>query len=244
MKNYIILILSAFLLLSCENDSESGGEMQGQGGSLARFALSKGNLYVVDHTSINVFEIQVDGSVVEVNKIEAGFGIETIFANDDYLYLGSQQATYIYGLDQPSSPEYIASYLHVTSCDPVVVNGSYAYVTLRIDNCRATGFNALEILDVSDVRNPFLVKSYQVESPYGLGVDRNTLFLCQGTSGLKIFDVSDPLNISTIKHYPSIHAYDVIPRNNTLLVTGNDGIFQYDYTDLTNIKELSHIPVE
>jgi hypothetical protein len=217
----------------------------GQGGSMARFALGPNHLYVVDTYNVKVYEINDSGSLVEKTIVQAGFGIETIFIRGEDLFLGANDAMYRYSITDPEIPKFVSRYDHIISCDPVVVNGNYAYVTLRIDvSCRAAGQDALEIIDISNPSSPQLVKSYAVTTPYGLGIDGNTLFLCEGNNGLKIFDVTNPTSISLIKHYPSINSYDVIPRWGTLIMTGADGIFQYDYTDLSDVRLLSHIAVD
>jgi hypothetical protein len=82
-------------------------------------------------------------------------------------------------------------------------------------------------------------------NPHGLGVDGNTLFICDGSDGLKAFDISD---INTISQHmlfqdKTINAVDVIPLNSVLMMIGADGIFQYDYSDPNNIALLSQIVV-
>jgi hypothetical protein len=230
------------LFVSCENDSPAP-QMQGKGGSLARFALANGHLYVVDQTSVNVFQIQPNGGLEKINTVEAGFGIETIFAREENLFLGANDGMFIYSIADPSAPEFLSKYEHIISCDPVVVQGQYAYVTLRVSGCRTSGFDALEIIDIKNLHSPVLVRSYETESPYGLGVDGNLLFLCQGDRGLKIYDITQPQNVSVLRQYSDMHAYDVIPDKGVLLLTGNNGIFQYDYSDINNIRVLSHIPI-
>jgi hypothetical protein len=81
--------------------------------------------------------------------------------------------------------------------------------------------------------------------PYGLGIDGNTLFVCDGDAGLKVYDVTDKLKVDShkISGFPGIHAYDVIPVNGLLFMIGDDGFYQYDYSNLKNISLLSHIPV-
>jgi hypothetical protein len=85
-----------------------------------------------------------------------------------------------------------------------------------------------------------------MDEPYGLGIDDNILFICDGSAGLKIYDASDPMSIdqNKIKQYSEIDAWDVIPLGDVLLMIGSDGLYQYDYTDLENIRELSVIPIE
>ena len=63
-----------------------------------------------------------------------------------------------------------------------------------------------------------------MEHPKGVGIDGNTLFLCDDYAGLKVLDVSDPLNVQTIAHFENITTYDVIPLDGLLLVVGPDNI--------------------
>jgi hypothetical protein len=85
-----------------------------------------------------------------------------------------------------------------------------------------------------------------MSNPHGLGKDGNTLFICDGTAGLKVFDATSPEAISTtpVMTAGNIQATDVIPLNQHLLMIGEDGLYQYDYSNLTNITLLSKIAVE
>lgn len=241
------LILPVFLLAlvtGCENDSlmqSSGGA--GQGGSMTRFAISGNLLYLVDHTNIKVFDI-AGGRFEHVREIPVGWGMETIFANHDYLYLGANDAMYIYSLKDPAQPAFVFRYQHIVSCDPVVVQGNRAYVTMRGGSSCNRGVNALEIIDISDPYKPVLVKNYPMSSPHGLGVDGNLLFLCEGTVGFKVFDITNENDIALIDHRDDFFAYDVIAKQGLATVTGEDGIFQFSYGSAQEITQLGTIPVE
>ena len=82
--------------------------------------------------------------------------------------------------------------------------------------------------------------------PYGLGIDDELLFICDGDEGLKIYNASDPMKINQnrVANFPDINAFDVIPMENTLFMIGDDGFYQYDYSDIQNIRLLSFISVE
>lgn len=84
-----------------------------------------------------------------------------------------------------------------------------------------------------------------MNSPKGLGIDNETLFICDGDAGLKVYNVSDPysLGASFITSFEDINTFDVIPVNDILFMIGSDGLFQYDYSDIENIRFLSKIPV-
>ena len=61
---------------------------------------------------------------------------------------------------------------HVTSCDPVVVEGNYADITLRTGNTCETDVNQLDIVDIHALDQPTLIKSHPMYNPHGLGIDR------------------------------------------------------------------------
>ncbi len=201
----------------------------GQGGSLARFKIVGDYLYSVDSHNINVFEISDLENPVDLEDVFAGFDIETIFYNGEYLFLGSMRGMYIYNLTVPSSPEFVSEFQHGTACDPVVVDGDYAYVTLRGgNNCGATE-SGLFIVDISNISNPDLAVSYPLDEPYGLGVKDEKLFVCDGSSGLKVYDKTDIMNLQMLDHFQEVVTFDVIPLQNQLLMVGGDVLYQYEY---------------
>lgn len=174
-----------------------------------------------------------------------GWGIETIFPYKDKLFIGAQNGMHIYDNAVPTEPVYLSSFMHVTTCDPVVVDDQYAYVTLRSGNA-CNGFtNQLDVINIENLNNPFLVATHQMQNPHGLGLDGSTLFISEGEFGLKVFDASEPDKIdeNLIKFFQDMHGYDVIPNDGVLMLIGDDGLYQYDYRDLENITLLSIIPV-
>jgi hypothetical protein len=171
-------------------------------------------------------------------------GIETMFITEGHMYIGSSGGMHILSLSNPGIPTVLSSYRHITACDPVVVSGNRAYVTLRAGNFCGGEENLLEVIDISDKYEPKLLVSHPMTEPYGLGIDGNTLFICEGEYGLKIFDASDPYGIPShlIASFGDIHAWDLIPLGSLLLVTGEDGFRIYDYSNLQQISLLGHIP--
>jgi hypothetical protein len=214
------------LLAEAANDSQVG-----QGGSLARFKIVNDYLYVVDSHTINVFEISDLENPRDLEDIYAGFDIETIFNRGNNLFLGSMRGMYIYDISSPATPTFISEFQHGTACDPVVVDGDYAYVTLRGgNNCGATE-SGLFIVDISDITTPVLATSYAMDEPYGLGIKDNKLFICDGKSGLKVYDKTNIDNLVSLNHYENIITFDVIPMDETLIMIGDEILYQYRYLD-------------
>ncbi|GEO05105.1 hypothetical protein AAE02nite_27690 [Adhaeribacter aerolatus] len=219
----------------------------GTGGSMARFTITGDYLYAVNTSSIQVVNITQPASPVRGSNIPTSWNTETIFPYQDKLFLGTSSGMLIYDNSQPQQPKFISAISHFFGCDPVVVDGNFAYVTVRNGTECRTGnnINQLEVIDISTIQNPRRIKTYTMQNPHGLGIDRETLFLCEGDYGLKVFDAQNVLTIDQHKlaHFKDIHAFDVIPLGNTLLAVGNDGLYQYDYSDPKNMKFLSKIPV-
>jgi len=243
--NITIFLIVATIAFSCDDsDGTNTNSLHGKSGSLARFAISNNYLYSVDDETLNVYQVMENGSLEKINSAALGQGVETIFTRDHWLYIGKNDAMIIYDITHAADPLFVASYSHFVACDPVVVQDSLAFVTLRTSNCRVSDLNTLEIINIKNPQQPQLLSNYALESPYGLGVDGNLLFVCEGDYGLKILDIADPFNAVLIRTYPDVNAYDVIPKDGVLILTGKDGIVQYDYTDQPAIKKLSTIAVQ
>ncbi|MEM7369206.1 MAG: hypothetical protein AAF587_11450 [Bacteroidota bacterium] len=227
----------------------SGSDLQtGVGGSMARFTLVNDYLYAVTNTNLIPFDISTLTEPVSQSPINVGWNIETIFPMKDHLFIGSQTGMFVYNLVNPNQPSFVSEFQHVRSCDPVVVEGDYAFVTLRNGNGETAcgGFaNELSVVDISNLSSPFSAFRYDMHNPHGLGIKDGILFICDGEDGLKVFDASDVSKIhqNQLAHFPGIHAFDVIPLTTILLMIGDDGFYQYDYSDLNDIHQISKIPV-
>ena len=229
------------------SSSGSTGTTYGVGGSMARFGLYKNLLYIVNQSSLLTFKLNTNSDVTLLNTKYVSWNVETIFITDDHLFLGTQSGLIVMALDVPENPIQIGTFAHMTSCDPVVIKGDLAFVTLKGGTtCRGGILNQLDVLQMSNSYSKFtLLKSYPMYGPQGLGIDGDLLFLCDGDAGLKIFNAADPLTISQnlIASFPSINAYDVIPMNKYLFMIGEKGFMLYDYTNIQNIKQIGIIPV-
>jgi hypothetical protein len=213
---------------------------------MARFITYDDYLYVLESSyNLKVIDIS-DPDQVEVKNEQYLWGnVETVFIADQHLYVGTSNGMHILSLEVPSSPSVLSTYQHITSCDPVVVEGDWAYVTLRSGNLCGGNQNLLEVINISDKTDPVRQASYGMKSPYGLGIDNGVLFVCEGEFGLRVFDATNVNSITEhqIAIFPGIHAYDVIPLGSVLLMIGDDGFQIYDYANLEDIHLLGSLPV-
>jgi hypothetical protein len=224
------------------NSTSSEGAV-GKGGSLARFMIVEDYLYAVDNQKINIFNIQNLSVPTKIKEQNVGWGIETIFNRDEYLYLGSTNGMYIYDIKSLGNPVFVSRIAHVMACDPVVVDEKYAYVTLRSGNLCGETDSVLEIIDIVNKAKPVKIKSYIMDNPYGLGIKDNMLFICDGTAGLKVFNKTDVLNLVLTNQFKNINTFDVIPLDDKLLLVGQNTLFQYKYVQ-NNIELISTFLLE
>ncbi|MFN3850889.1 MAG: LVIVD repeat-containing protein [Spirosomataceae bacterium] len=217
----------------------------GKGGSMARFTIYDDYIYVASNTDLLVYDIKTPTQPKSRNKVNLGWGIETIYPYNDKLFIGSTTGMFIFDNKNPENPVKLSNFQHARACDPVVVNGDIAYVTLRTGNTCGNAPNQLQVVDVKDLTKPVLIKTYQMQNPHGLGVDFPNLFICEGEFGLKSMDAKNANDIKVLQQIDKINAYDVIPLDGKhLIMVGKDGLYQYDYTDPKNLKQLSVIPIK
>lgn len=210
--------------------SESSGDA-GQAGSLARFMIVGDYLYCIDMHMIKVFDISEPTRPRYLNMVDINWGIETIFHDGEHLFIGGQQGMYIYSIEDPVEPEYVSEFTHVNSCDPVVVDGDRAYVTLRGGSACNGYSNQLDILDISNITSPTLLRSVPMDGPYGLAARDGMVMVCDGQSGMKTMNTADLNAISKCGGLDGITAYDVIWYGDLLIVTAEDGFWLYNASD-------------
>lgn len=247
MKPVLYALLLLALLTACSKDagSDTPSPGSGVGGSTARFTVSGNTLYTISNTALQAYNISVSTDPKVGSQTQLGFGVETIFPYRTNLFIGTQSGMFIYDIEQPGSPKRVAIYSHILACDPVVAQGNYAYVTVRNGTtCRNALANTLDVIDISNLSNPKLIKSYPMKNPHGLGADGSLLFVGEGDYGLRVMDISNPLDVREVQYFDGTKTYDVIPNQKRLLVTGPDGIYQYSYADLKQLKLLSKLPIQ
>ena len=247
---YIPLLVIALMIGSCSQDdatspasSEStinGGGSTGQGGSMARFTIAKNHLFIVTEEGLSSYSLADPSQPEFLTKVLQRFTVETIFGLGDHLFLGTPNGVAIFSIENPASPTEVSFYRHVTSCDPVVADQSYAYSTLRTDSRCNRGVNRLDIIDINDIENPFQISSLDMENPKGLGKTGDYLYVCDNDV-LKCLDVSNPAQPVQLHSIPFANGYDVIVRGDILMAVSSDKVTQFTIKDNGALSQLSTI---
>ncbi|MFK7825659.1 MAG: hypothetical protein AB8G05_16020 [Oligoflexales bacterium] len=248
---FLILIVVFF---SCKGKNSSSSSLSptpspstpqnnsgvGKVGSLARFTVIGDHLYAVNNREIKAFDISNPAETKEVSGQSIDFGIETVSGSYPYLFIGGQKGLYIYDVSSdPKSPSFVSQFGHARACDPVVIENDYAFITLRSSNMCPGSVNELKVVDVSNIRQPKLIKNYPLSAPVGLASNEGKLYICDGDN-LKLFNSSDVQNVQLKTSVERIGCMDMIFDRSAVIVTSSQGITQYDVSN--DIFELlSHL---
>ncbi len=230
--------------VSVISNGAGGGSNQGVSGSITKFTLLNGYLYVMDGFMFKPFDLANPIQPVNTNEVQINRVVETLFSYNNHVFMGTRSGMLIYETVNQNSPSQVGRINHVRACDPVVVSGNYAYVTLRTGSLCGGQINQLDVIDISNYASPQLKKSFNLNNPNGLGIIDSYLFVCDGTAGLKVFDAKDPIEVGNnlIKEFSNIQATDIILIDKVAILIGDDGLRQYDINDINNITSISFIP--
>ncbi|TVQ19172.1 MAG: hypothetical protein EA361_00965, partial [Bacteroidetes bacterium] len=150
-------------------NAESGA---GVAGSMARFMLNENYLYSVAQPFVlKTIDVSAPSQMQPTDSINTWREMETLFRYDGNLFVGTTSGMMIFSLENPAQPVFVSDIDHMNACDPVVVQDGYAYVTLRSGNTCMNTTNQLDVVDISDIHDPKLLKSYPMFNPHGLGID-------------------------------------------------------------------------
>lgn len=211
----------------------------GTAGSMASMVLMNNYLYAISEMhSLGIVDVSNAAAPKLDSSFFAGYDLETIYPFENKLFLGSSEGVFIYDVSDPEHPVSSGEFTHGTACDPVIADGNYAYVTLHAGSNCGGAANELDVVNVQDVANSQLVKTYNLTKPEGLSKDGDLLFVCDDAN-VKVYNATNPSNLILLQQIRSNVPYDVIAAEKNLIVVDADGLYQYDYSNIKNIRRLS-----
>jgi hypothetical protein len=250
MRNLLVIACIALLYTACSKEN-AALESTGKSGSITRFAVYQNYMYVLNLNEVQTYDLTQKEKPVLVHRLPTDYGLETITIYDNTIFLGSRNALYILNISNPAVPAIQSksdrlSDIGFTGCDPVVVKGNYAYSTIKIiqNFCGSiSAQSALVVYDISDKSAPFVVGTYPLEMPNGLGYKDNFLFICdEGSDQLRVFNISNPLEITETSHsFPITDPYDLIIDGPKMIVSSKTDFQVFDISDIIQIKKLGQI---
>jgi hypothetical protein len=171
-----------------------------------------------------VLDISDPGSPQQVWEADPSPGTaHSVFIEGDYAYLPGH-CFVIYDISTPTNPVQV-SYMPSDCQSNMAINGDYAFIT--------TVYGHIAVVDISDRSAPVAIYEHSVGAfAMQIRIADNLAFVVCSNSGLKVLDISDPLNISQCGYFET-PAVDLILQNDQMYLTaGSTGFWVLRYDPL------------
>jgi hypothetical protein len=197
MKKSIFPILVLLLIIqsvSCSKEDTAAKSGSTKNGSLSR-VISIGNfIYAVDDNHLITINAGDPANLSIANNISLGANIQTIYHHNGSLFIGSATQMYVYNIqNNPTAPSLTSSYIYpviIEPRDPILALDSVIYST----STSAVGSGVFRVFDSRDLTNPVLLEENFLQTPRGMDVSGNYLYLCNGRFGIWIYSITDPFH--------------------------------------------------
>lgn len=212
---------------------------------ITRFAVQDELLYsAADFVTVEIFNLANFVRPDPVNTIKIPPFPFSMFTHQNKLFISSMDGFVVYDNSTPDFPKRISAFPKGTSCDKTVIQNDIAYLINTTGTYCGYEAKKLDLIDISNASDPTLIKSYAMTSTSSLALDFPTLYICEGTNGFKVFDVSDQMAVDQhlLIFNKELKANDVILSGKIVIVNAEDGIYQFDGSDPKSLRQLSKIP--
>jgi len=226
---------------TASSDQVNGFNEVSTAGSMTRFLPIDRYLYTINFNELVLFSIGDNYQPTRFARLDTGTQAETLFQLNDLLFVGSTTGMLMYDVTSPSNPNYLNSIEHFRSCDPVVADENYAYVTLRGGTNCFTETNELQIIDIRTPEELSVVARQLMFNPHGLAIHEDYLLVCDGTAGLKVVDVTNRNEPEILSTDNIPFAYDIIVDFPSAIVVGEGVLYQYDLSNLPEIVKTNEL---
>jgi hypothetical protein len=164
-----------------------------------------GNYVYISHDSGNIKIVRIDGNDLEPSNSAFDPSLPTFIStittssprgmaiSGQFLYIADgASGIKIYSISDPKNPQFVSSKATAAPALSIIINNNKAYVS--------EGPLGVEIFNVADIFAPVLISTIPATDARetALYSSGNTLYavIADGSSGIRIVNVTDPLNLS------------------------------------------------
>lgn len=196
-------------------------------------AVEKDGAYAyvaADTAGVHIFDAGIPAQPLRIGNIQTlGPALDVAVAGQ-YLYVvEGKSGLEVFDIINRSAPTRVA---HCVSCPAVAiaVSGDRAYLA----GGESWNKNGLQVLDISDARNPTALASFLVKGNHQhVAVSGAYAYLIDQNAGLRIIDISFPLVPEQIESYtpnPLVYSYDIA-------VSGNHAFLAADALRVLDVRD-------
>ncbi|MBZ0265388.1 T9SS type A sorting domain-containing protein [bacterium] len=202
--------------------------------------IADGIAYLANrYSGVTMLDISDPENIFEVGTYDSPGGVPNMTVQGDILFVVDWYAGLrIVDISDMSNPVELSYWDDGHVLEYVSIQGSYAYVS--------AGAEGLFVVDISNLAEPVLVAEESSWVSWDSCIRDNFLFLGSGIGGLRIIDISDPVNFQQIGHYDSNgYCYSVdIFGNYAYMTDGSVGFKVIDISDLSSPTFVSGFDTE
>lgn len=176
------------------------------------------------------------------------YGGDTAFIIDSNVYIENNGSVSIHTLGMQTYPQYeslTANPRHLAYAPGVLYLLRHKTYPGGNEFCwqQSDSVNELDVDQFSDTTYAAtLLATVPLTDPNDLAISGSTLFVLDGSDGLKVFNVSDPTHPALLATAANVQGYHLqLTGQSTLLVSSTDGLDQYDISNPSRSKLLSKI---
>ena len=229
--------------------TDTGGTKTGTTGNHSKFAQAGDSLYVISGRNMHLYDVSTANNPKLDARIHLRREVSSLLTYEDKLIITSPIGIYLFDNSVPNNPVFQSKINNIAGCSGVQIKDNYLYESIGETACDGNDYastlpssqkNILITLDITSLTDPVQVDSFNMFDPKSIALDRNLLFACDGTAGLKLFDISNPQLMVKESFSDEIECSDLIAQkiDNTtgrLTAVTKTHIIQYQYDLTTNV---------
>jgi hypothetical protein len=221
------------------DDGSSGGSDLGFSGPAKDFVILDNYLYLLNTittSSLDTFTLENRESPSMVNRMDILETFpETLQAAQKNLLIGTRTGVHLVSLETPTKPQTLSFNDYFSSLNPFFVSGNTAYVALRSTwSGGVKGVNELRIANIENFAAPVQLATFPLTAPAGIGVRHGRAYICDGSAGLRVLNVREPIAIEEVAKVETDVCYDVFATDDLLILNGDQDISQYKIEQSVN----------
>ena len=240
MNKFTKTITLLVILMSHTYGSDNNPVETGKSGSRTRFSIVENTLYASIYHEMTSFDLTNPSEPEELSR-EYFDPIETIASAYPNIFIAYDRSMSVYNIESSQDLVHVSDFDYEISCNTITVERNHAFIALRNSGSCPGSKNELKVVDITNPKQPTLIKNYRLTAPFGLASNNNRLYICDKDE-LKIFDSTDVKKMSLINSTSVPECADIIYDDSTLIVTAQEGVSQFKILDDDTLEKISVIP--
>ena len=188
-------------------------------------------------SNFSIYDISNPDSPVRTGYYFSGITAFSIKVNGNYAFVGDYKGIEVIDISDKNNPKFVGSIVSSSVVYGIDIKDDYLLIANYTKNLKvASILSGIQSISKKDFDEPEIVKIVETHDyTEGLFIDGNDLYVANGNNGLKIFDISDPVNMTQIGNLYTSYANKVYVSGDYAYIADHTaGLQIIDVSDKTN----------